>query len=356
VANTNASTAITRNDPKKEKTNELARLIESRKGAFALVAGKHFQPERLVKLAQGALARQPKLSECTPGSVLVALMRCAELELEPDSALPQRRMWLVPRWNRELNAQECTYIIDYRAQIQKARETGVVKSIIATEVRKHDHFRLTYDVDGVSITKFEFAPGGQGGPFADRGDVIGYFAVARLDGGEVQIAAMSKADAEAFRDKRAPTNRKGEIVGPWKSDFDAMSVKTCLRKLWNLLPAGPSDAARKLQESIATEEAIEAGRSVQATAPIELDLGLPTGPALEPTDDAVERALAPTPAAGPAASGAPPDDVQFETAEEEKARLERESQARAAKLTDLVGRAAERAREPGDDDDGEFSK
>jgi len=106
VANTNASTAITRNDPKKEKTNELARLIESRKGAFALVAGKHFQPERLVKLAQGALARQPKLSECTPGSVLVALMRCAELELEPDSALPQRRMWLVPRWNRELNAKE----------------------------------------------------------------------------------------------------------------------------------------------------------------------------------------------------------------------------------------------------------
>jgi hypothetical protein len=61
-------------------------------------------------------------------------------------------------------------------------------------------------------------------------------------------------------------------------------------------------------------------------------------------------------APAPAQPDAPSDDVQFETAEEEKARLERESQARAAKLTDLVGRAAERAREPGDDDGGEFSK
>jgi recombination protein RecT len=351
----NTTTAITRNDPKKEKTNELARLIESRKAAFALVAGKHFAPERLVKLAQGALARQPKLAECTPGSVLVALMRCAELELEPDSALPQRRMWLVPRWNRELNAQECTYIIDYRAQIQKARETGVVKSIIATEVRKNDHFQLDYGVDGVSIAKFEFSPGGDDGPFSDRGEVIGYFAAARLDGGEVQIAAMSKADAERFRDKRAPTNRKGDIVGPWKSDFDAMSVKTCLRKLWNLLPAGPGDAARKLQETVASEEAIEAGRSVQGTAPIELDLGVPAEPALEPTDDAVERALVGGPAAGAAGGGEPADDVQFETAEEEKARTEREAKERAAKLIETVGRAAGRAREPGDDD-GEFSK
>jgi recombinational DNA repair protein RecT len=166
---------------------------------------------------------------------------------------------------------------------------------------------------------------------------------------------MSKADAERFRDKRAPTNRKGDIVGPWKSDFDAMSVKTCLRKLWNLLPAGPGDAARKLQETVASEEAIEAGRSVQGTAPIELDLGVPAEPALEPTDDAVERALVGGPAAGAAGGGEPADDVQFETAEEEKARTEREAKERAAKLIETVGRAAGRAREPGDDD-GEFSK
>jgi recombination protein RecT len=344
--------ALAKRDPKQEKTQQLATLIESRKATFALVAGAHFKPERLVKLAQGALARNPKIAECTPASVLVALLRCAELELEPDSALPQRRMWLVPRWNKRLNANELTYIIDYRAQIQKARESGIVKSIIASEVRKNDYFVLGYDVDGASITKFEFGPGGDGGPFVARGDVIGYFAAARLDGGEVQVAAMSKADAEAFRDKRAQKMKDGSIVGPWHSDFDAMAVKTCLRKLWNLLPAGKNEAARKLQETAQTEEDIEHGRSVQSTAPIELDLGVPTEQ-LEATSDQVEKALG----AGSPPAGPPADDVSFETAEEQKAREEQEAKAKAAELAATVGRAAERAREPGEDEgEDEFAQ
>jgi recombination protein RecT len=290
-------------------TQALATLIESKKAAFALVAGEHFKPERLVKLAQGALARNPGLAKCTPGSVLVALMRCAELDLEPDSALPQKRMWLVPRWNSKLEGEECTYIIDYRAQIQKARETGLVKSIIATEVRKGDRFELHYDATGESITKFEYEPGGKGGPFADRGDVVGYFAAARLEGGEVQIAAMSKKDAEAFRDRRAPKKRDGTLVqSPWKSDFDAMAIKTCLRKLWNLLPAGKTEAARQLQAAMNTEEAIETtGRTVQGTAPVELELGVPelTEGEGETTADQVEKALAGAKASAAAAGETP---------------------------------------------------
>lgn len=270
-------------------TQQLAQLIESRKAAFALVAGKHFQPERLVKLAHGALSRNPKIAKCTPASVLVSLMRCAELELEPDSAMPQKRMWLVPRWNKKINSDECTYIVDYRAQIQLARESGLVSAVVASEVREHDKFVLTYDAYGNSITKFEFHPGGDDGPFAFRGQVIGYFAAARLEGGEVQIAHLSKADAEIFRDLRAAKSNK-EVVGPWRTDFDAMAIKTCLRRLWNLLPAGKNDVARHLQKHMADESAIDEGTPVQDTAPIELDLGvreeLP-----ETTDSQVQREL-----------------------------------------------------------------
>ena len=353
---TNGETqALGRQDRRKQQGQQLATLIESRKAAFSLVAGAHFKPERLVKLAHGALARNPQLADCTPASVLVALMRCAELDLEPDSALPQRRMWLVPRWNSHLRAMECSFMLDYRAQIQKARETGIVKSIVASEVRKNDHFHLVYDVDGSSITKFEFSPGGAGGPFAPRGDVIGYFAAARLDGGEVQVAAMSKADAEAFRDKRAPKTKDGRIVGPWTGDFDAMAVKTCLRKLWNLLPAGKSDAARKLQETAQTEEDIDRGRTVQSTAPVELDLGVPTE--TETTESEVERALGTTDPKGGSEQEAPQDDVEFETADEERARKEGEDKAKAAKLAQAIGSAQANAREPGaDDGDDEFSR
>lgn len=272
----------------RRKQKELAELITSRREAFAMVAGKHFDPDRLLKLAHGTLARQPKLAECTGSSVLVALMRCAELDLEPDSALPQKRMWLVPRNNKRIGQMECTYIIDYRAQIQLARQTGLVASVVAMEVRQKDIFNLYYDAEGTSIAKFDLHLGGNGGAFADRGPVVGYFAAARLESGEVQICAMSKKDAELFRDRHAPRYNRA-IIGPWVDDFDPMAIKTCLRKLWNLLPAGKSEAARKLQEQLETENQIADGTPVQATAPIELDLGMPveTGG----MEESVERAL-----------------------------------------------------------------
>lgn len=275
---------------KKDKVNELAKLIQSRKDAFALVAGKHFSPDRLVKLAQGALARNPDIAECTPASTLVCLMRCAELDLEPDSALPQKRMWLVPRWNKNLGAKELTYVIDYRAKIQAARETGLLKSIVGREVRKNDQFNLEYSATGDSITKFEHKPD----VFGERGDIIGYYAVGRLDGGEVQIATMSVKEAGAFRDRHAPKKKDGSAAySPWITDFDAMAIKSVLNRLWNLLPAGKTEESRRFLDVVREEQAIEVGIPTQNAAPPSLDLGLGVLP--QTTDREVEEALGATP-------------------------------------------------------------
>jgi recombination protein RecT len=334
-----AQKALAKQDP----VQQLAAIIASRKDAFALVAGKHFNPDRLIKLAHGALARTPKLAECTPASLLVALMRCAELELEPDGALPQRRMWLIPRWNKRLNrgkgAQECTYLMDFRAQIQKARETELVTSVVANPVYERDHFELHYDADGTSITKFEFEPD----VFGDRGAVIGYFAAARIEGGEVQLVAMSRKQAEAFRDKYGPRNKRNELTGPWvggDDQFDEMAMKTCLRKLWKLLPAGKSEEARRFQQHVASESDVEEGRrSVQSTAPIDLGLGSPADEEGETTANQVERALT------GGSSTLADDDIEFETREEEEKR----------KAAELVQNVAQE-REPGSDDgDDEFA-
>lgn len=323
----------------KQKVMELSTLITSRSAAFAAVAGKHFNADRLVKLAHGVLSRMPQLADCTAPSMLVALMRCAELNLEPDSALPQRRMWLVPRKNGNTGQREVTYIIDYRAQIQLARETGLVSSVIAVEIRANDDFFMDYDPEGSSISKFRFRPGGKlegktAGPFGDRGDIVGYFTAARLEGGEVQMYAMSKKDAEAFKEKHAPKS-SGRVIGPWVEHFDAMALKTCLRRLWNLLPAGKSDEARKLQEQLEHERQIEEGKSVVATAPVEMDLGMSEAlvAAGETTEGEVERKLlgdngGPAPAAKEEPKEeAPKDDVTFETKEEEAARLAAEGKA-----------------------------
>lgn len=316
----------TREEDSKKKINQLAQIIEAKRESFAMVAGEHFRPERLIKLAHGALSRVPKLGECTNESLLVSLMRCAELELEPDGALPQRRMWLVPRWNGKIHAQECTYLMDFRAQIQKARDTELVTAVLAEEVREKDEFVL-YDTDeGTSLVKFRFQKGGDRGAFSDRGSVVGYFAAARLGGDEVQIVTMSKKEAEKFRNKYGPRDRNNSLVGPWvggDDQFDEMAKKTCLRKLWKHLPAGKSAEARKLQEHISSESDIEEGRrSVVSTAPFGLDLTLPDAEVKNTTAEEVERAL----------TDSPPDDVDLQAREEEKTQENPTRNARIAKI------------------------
>lgn len=254
-----ASGAITLSPQAKKQAN-LSAIIASRKSAFAMVATSALHADRIVKLAQAAITRTPKLAECTPGSVVVALMRCAELGLEPDSALPARRMWLVPRYNRKINGQECTYQIDYRAMIQIARDTGLVSSVVAEVVHKNDKFELSYSSDGTGIAHFKFEPN----TFGDRGDVVGYFAAARLTTGEVQVATLTKAKALEVMERHGPKDQSQKTVGPWTTDFDAMACKTALRRLWNLLPAGTTPQARLAQEKFVEEIRIDQGAPVEA--------------------------------------------------------------------------------------------
>lgn len=273
----------------------LANLIAEKAPAFAAVAAKHYDVDRLVKLAQAALSRNPKLATCTASSVLLCLVRCAELGLEPDSALPQKRMWLVPRWNKHIKvpgtekkgANECTYIIDYRAQLDLARQSGLVTNIDAIEVCEKDkRSAMRFSSEGDAIRKFDI----EIDPFSDRGAIIGYLAAARMASGEVRSVAMSKKQAEGHRDRFAG-KYDGQVVGPWKSDFDAMAIKTALRKLWNLLPAGETAPARRLQELEREQERLEEqGRPLLPTPADKALLGsIPGEP--DTTADEVAQAL-----------------------------------------------------------------
>lgn len=267
------NTAIQKQDEhKKGSVVVLADIIAAKRDALAAVASANLDADRLVKLSQAAISRSPDLAKCTPLSVITALMRCSELGLEPNATLAQRRMWLVPRWNSKIGGLECIAQIDYRAEIQLARDTGLVLDVVAEEVRANDSFTLERSDEGTSLTKFTHRPV----TFGDRGNVIGYYAAARLEGGAVPFFPMTFDEVEAFREHYAPRNRKQEITGPWASrrenERSAMAKKTCLHRLWNLLPAGKSEAARRLQERLAEETQQDLGvAEVEVTPP-------PSGP------------------------------------------------------------------------------
>ena len=243
------NTAIQQQPRKASAALALVDLITSKRDAFAQVAPKHFSVERLVKLSHASLSRTPKLAQCTPESLLIQLMRCAELGLEPNS--PLGGIHLVPFDNKKTGKTECQGIIDYRALVALARRSDQISAIAARVVYSNDKFRPTEDEHGVHFT-FEQADG-------DRGTMTKVFAYARLKSGEVQFDQMSKADVDKIR-----ARSKASSSGPWVTDYDEMAKKTVLRRLCKLLPLTTEAAA-----AIAEEEAREAEVALEALPPVE---------------------------------------------------------------------------------------
>lgn len=260
----------------------LVNIITSRRDAFAQVAPKHFSVERLVKLAHASLSRTPKLAQCTPESVLIQLMRCAELGLEPNS--PLGGIHLVPFDNRKTGKVECQGIIDYRALVALARRSDQISAIAARVVYSRDQFDCREDETGVHFT-FVQAEG-------DRGDMVKVFAYARLKSGEVQFDQMAKSDVDKIR-----ARSKAGTSGPWVTDYDAMASKTVLRKLCKLLPLTTEAAA-----VIAEEEAAEAEVAVELLPPA------------EPATQRQARSLKEKLQAKTAPAAIPPDDSDLENA------------------------------------------
>ncbi len=236
----------------------LGKAIESRMASFGAVATKYLTPERLVKLAQLAISKNPGLAECSTLSVLECLMTCAKLGLEPNEP---GGVWLVPFKG------VCTAIVDYRGMVDVARRSGAVLAVHADIRYAKDVWSYSIDTSGPTIVNLKHSPAD-----GDRGPVLGAFFVAKLAGGECQAVYIDKVQIDQFRE-RSKADRAG--FSPWKSDYNAMAIKTACRRGVNLLPKTP--------ELQALREAIHAEDHDMALADIEIP---------EANHTAIERMLA----------------------------------------------------------------
>src|SRR5262245_12059070 len=109
-------------------------LLESPNMQASLQAAlpKHLTAARMIRVVLGAMQRTPELLNCTPESVLVAIMQSAALGMEPDGILGQG--YLIPY------GRQCQFIIGYRGLCQLARQSGQVVNIWAEVVFERDAF------------------------------------------------------------------------------------------------------------------------------------------------------------------------------------------------------------------------
>jgi recombination protein RecT len=226
---------------------QIAYLLEQKKGELAKMLPKTLSIDRLLKVAQIAATTTPALAKCDVASLVGAIGQCAQMGLEPNTVLGHA--YLVPfntkrkmpdgseRWVNSVQV-----IIGYKGLIDLARRSGQIVSIAAHEVCKNDHFELVYGLD----EKLNHTPS-----MDVRGDVIGFYAVAKLKDGGHCCEFMS---THQVREIMVATQSKGNY-GPWKDHFVEMGRKTVIRRLAKYLPL-----SIEFQTAVALDGMAETGK------------------------------------------------------------------------------------------------
>lgn len=207
---------------------KIAYYLQQKQGEIAKMLPKHLNAERLLKVAQIAATTTPALAECDVPSLVGAIGQCAQMGLEPNTVLGHA--YLVPfntkrkdKQGNERWVKSVQVIIGYKGLIDLARRSGQIVSIASHEVCTNDKFELVYGLE----EKLIHVPSMQ-----DRGNVLGFYAVAKLKDGGHCFEFMS---VQQVQEIMKGSQSKGSY-GPWKDNFTEMGRKTVIRRLAKYLP------------------------------------------------------------------------------------------------------------------------
>ncbi len=234
----------------KPKQDTVQEALKKMMPQFAMVLPKHLTPERLCRVALNACHSTPKLLECERKSFYSAIMRAAQLGLEPDGVLGQA--YLIPfkrnfkdasgAWQ---NVMEVQFIVGYKGLIDLARRSGDVSNIIAKEVYSGDEFSIDWSQE----IPFVHKPKMEG----ERGTVTHFWAMARFKDGGFHWDYLTVAEVNAIRDKG-----NGGKNAVWTDHYIEMGKKTAIRRIAKYLPMS-------VQKASAGDDLIDAGKAFSVT-------------------------------------------------------------------------------------------
>lgn len=214
---TNAKQALSKktNSNKPAPQDNVRNLLMSMKGEINNALPQYLPADKFVRTSLTAINSNPKLLQCSPQSLLAAVMNSAQLGLEFNTPLGEA--YLIPYGN------QVQFQIGYMGLLKLAHNTGQFKRITAKEVHENDDFDIDY---GTGEIKHKPVIVGE------SGYAIGYYAVYETKDGGRDSFYMSKEDAEAYGRKFS----KSFNSGPWKTNFDAMAKKSCIIQVLKYAP------------------------------------------------------------------------------------------------------------------------
>jgi recombination protein RecT len=181
--------------------------------------------DRFARCVWTAIRAQPKLLEASPESVLAGVMVAAQMGLEPG---PLGHVYLVPF--KVKGRQECQLIIGYKGYVHLARRSEGI-AVVARAVHEGDEFQYAYGLDERLI----HVPSDNPGPLTHT------YAVARAADGQRWFRVLHLAEIEQ---RKARSRSAHQDTSPWKTDYEAMSLKSAVRALVPFLPLSSLEASQ----------------------------------------------------------------------------------------------------------------
>lgn len=241
------STSVALATDKAEVRPTIAAFIKSQEAAIAAALPKHLNSERFVRLVITSMRKTPKLQECSPVSVVGALLTASALGLEPGV---NNEAHLVP-YNDRKRGMECQLIIGYGGMAKQFWQHPLAARLSAEYVCENDHFE--YDKGLNPYLHHRPATG-------DRGPVVAYYAIAGLIDRPAIFDVFTPEQVKKLRGGKVGTS--GDIADPehW------MERKTVIRQVLKLMPKSP-----ELTAAMAVDErrgSIDAARAIKDGLPV----------------------------------------------------------------------------------------
>jgi len=198
-------------------------------------------PTRLIRVAFNAICYDEKLVQCTHESLMGGVFEALKLGLTLGG--PLQEAWLIPFKNNRTGNPEATFIpgyMGYRNLIDRARATIDLhpRAVYANDL---------FDVDYGTTPRVTHKPHWMIGK-PERGAFIAAYAIARLRGGGLQLEVMPKIEIDEHR-----ARSRAKDSGPWVTDYDAMALKTTIRKIAKYLPKSSEAMSRLLDLDAAAD-------------------------------------------------------------------------------------------------------
>ena len=245
-------------------------LIEGRKDTYLQLLPQGTNVNRFIKTAMIAVHKNPKIRQCSPSSILLAIDQAATYGLEVNSQLGEAAM--IPYGN------EVQFIIEYRGLLKLAWNSGLIRAIDYDKICKNDEYEYT---KGISFN-FSHKPNLQ-----DRGEAIAYYAIAELTTGATVMMLMGVDDIREHGKRFS--KGYGSKSSPWQTDFEAMAIKTVLRQLCDKkLPKSDGSNGQLLRSAAHIEDIPE--DDVKTSMDMEIKIEPDPEPEPEPEPDPKPKA------------------------------------------------------------------